>query len=93
MPVEPEIRTAAGVVRGRWENGVAIFRGVPYAQPPFGERRFAAPVTVRPWDGVRAALEFGPAVPQSGTMPVGDDCLTLNVWSPDLGSAGLPVLV
>ncbi|UAK30924.1 carboxylesterase family protein [Nocardia asteroides] len=102
MNIEPEIRTAAGVVRGRWEDAVAVFRGLPYAQPPFGIRRFAAPVPAQPWDGVRDASAFGPPVPQAGSaVPSmsGDtddgsgDCLTLNVWSPDLGAAGLPVMV
>ncbi|WP_280498101.1 carboxylesterase/lipase family protein [Nocardia asiatica] len=102
MNVEPEVRTTAGVVRGRRENAVAVFRGIPYARPPFGERRFAAPVPVAPWSGVRDALAFGPPVPQTGCAmsPVSSgadegsgDCLTLNVWSPDLGVAGLPVMV
>ena len=105
MDIEPEVRTAAGVVRGRWENAVAVFRGIPYAEPPFGSRRFGAPVAVQRWDGTRDALEFGPPVPQatragsvmssvSGSTSDGSaDCLTLNVWSPDLGAAGLPVMV
>lgn len=100
-----DVRTAAGVVRGRWESGVAVFRGIPYAEPPFGPWRFAAPVPVMPWDGVREAITFGPPVPQaghsgavmssvSGTVADGSgDCLTLNVWSPALGAAGLPVMV
>ena len=103
--VDVDIRTVAGVVRGRWESGVAVFRGIPYAEPPFGLRRFAAPVPVMPWGGVREAITFGPPVPQaghsgavmssvSGTAADGSgDCLTLNVWSPVLGAAGLPVLV
>ncbi|WP_433685001.1 carboxylesterase/lipase family protein [Nocardia sp. CA-119907] len=105
MSVEPEIRTTAGVVRGRWENAIAVFRGIPYAEPPFGSRRFGAPVRVQRWDGIRDALEFGPPVPRASNVGaamssvsgnVGDgseDCLTLNVWSPDLGAAGLPVMV
>jgi para-nitrobenzyl esterase len=105
VDIQPEVRTAAGVVRGRWENAVAVFRGVPYAEPPFGSRRFEAPVPVPRWDGTRDALEFGPPVPQathagsvmssvSGSTADGSaDCLTLNVWSPDLSAAGLPVMV
>ncbi|MEV6559833.1 carboxylesterase family protein [Nocardia sp. NPDC051756] len=94
MKTEPEIRTAAGVVRGRWEGAVAVFRGIPYAESPVGARRFAAPDAVRAWAGVRDALEFGPAVSQAGSPWSGDagNCLTLNVWTPDLG-AGLPVMV
>lgn len=95
MNREPEIRTAAGVLRGRREGPVAVFRGIPYAQPPVGPRRFAAPVPARSWDGVRAADEFGPPVPQQGRggLSRSSDWLTLNVWSPDLGAAGLPVMV
>jgi para-nitrobenzyl esterase len=102
VAVDPEVRTAAGVVRGGWENAVAVFRGIRYAQPPVGSRRFAPPVPALPWDGVRGALEFGPSVPQAGcamsSVPDGSDggsadWLTLNVWSPDLGAAGLPVMV
>ncbi|WP_433603242.1 carboxylesterase/lipase family protein [Nocardia sp. CA-135953] len=104
MHIEPEIRTAAGVVRGRWENTLAVFRGIPYAEPPVGSRRFGAPVAVLRWDGIRDALEFGPPVPQvahtgsvmsslAGSVDDGSaECLSLNVWSPDLGAAGLPVM-
>lgn len=105
MDLEPEVRTAAGRVRGRREGDVAVFRGIPYARPPFGAYRFGAPVPPEPWDGVRDALEFGPPAPQSARSgPTGEwevvgsgdgagDCLTLNVWSPDVGGAGLPVMV
>ncbi|MET8777363.1 carboxylesterase family protein [Nocardia sp. NPDC004654] len=105
MIVEPRVRTAAGFVRGRREGNVAVFRGIPYAAPPFGPRRFAAPVAAQRWDGIRDAVVFGPPVPQatnrasvmssvSGrTDDDSDDCLSLNVWSPDLGTARLPVMV
>ncbi|MFD9909960.1 carboxylesterase/lipase family protein [Streptomyces sp. NPDC059063] len=99
---EPEVRTAAGVVRGRRDTGVAVFRGIPFAQPPVGPLRFAAPRPVRAWDGVREAVSYGPPPPQGGHFGMdalardaaGDDWLTLNVWSPDPGpGAGLPALV
>lgn len=99
MNAGPEIRTTAGIVLGRWENAAAVFRGIPYAQPPFGALRFMAPVRAQSWDGVRNALEFGPPVPQAGFAITGGaddravDCLTLNVWTPDPGAAGLPVMV
>ena len=61
---EPEIRTAAGVLRGRMEAGLAVFRGIPYAEPPVGALRFAAPKAVSAWTGVRPAYSFGPQPPQ-----------------------------
>jgi para-nitrobenzyl esterase len=101
---EPVVRTASGLVRGRRDAaGVAAFRGIPFAQPPVGDLRFAAPRPARFWDGVREAAEFGPPPPQSayavttaptaapGTDP--DDWLTVNVFTPDPGAAGLPVMV
>ena len=103
---EPEVRTSAGVLRGRWEAELAVFRGIRYAEPPVGALRFAAPRPVRGWDGTRSAASFGPPSPQPGlsgtdrpvaqdrTDLVDEDWLTVNLWSPDPGpGAGLPVLV
>ena len=99
---EPVVRTAAGVLRGSREAGLAVFRGVRYAEPPIGALRFAAPLPVRGWDGVRAAESYGPPPPQPGPIGIGApapeagscDWLSVNVWSPDPApGAGLPVLV
>jgi para-nitrobenzyl esterase len=101
---DPVVRTASGSVRGRLEDGIAVFRGIPYAQPPSGALRFAAPQPAERWDGIRDAVAFGPSPPQSGLMPLllpgpalgadPHDWLTVNVWSPDLGAQqGLPVMV
>jgi para-nitrobenzyl esterase len=101
---EPEVRISAGRVRGRTEDGLAVFRGIPYAQPPLGEARFQAPRAVRAWDGVRDAYEFGPPTPQDANMGgrsdnglfsgTGDDWLTVNVWTPAPDSAARrPVMV
>src|SRR5689334_16869894 len=96
---EPEVRTAAGVLRGGREAGLAVFRGIPFAEPPVGALRFAAPQPVRSWDGVRPAVVYGPPPPQSGLLgasqdPTGDDWLTLNVWTPQPDPAAeLPVMV
>ncbi len=90
----PQVRTGAGVLRGRWDAGVAVFLGVRYAEPPVGTLRFAAPHPARPWAGVRPAVAFGPPPPQPGTAAPGTDWLTLNIFSPDPApAAGLPVLV
>ncbi|WP_406052025.1 carboxylesterase/lipase family protein [Kribbella sp. NBC_00889] len=102
VSAEPEVRTGAGVLRGGWAAGVAVFRGVPYAEPPVGELRFAAPRAVGGWTGVRAADSYGPPPPQAGVLATGarteegagDDWLSVNVWSSDPApGAGLPVLV
>lgn len=113
--VEPaqqvEVETPSGRVRGAWRGepgspaASAAFLGIPFAEPPVGDRRFAAPVTVAPWTGVREALSFG-ATPQRGDPGVtlipepsvpGESTLNVNVFTPSPGAAapgaGLPVLV
>ncbi|WP_353372296.1 carboxylesterase family protein [Mycobacterium sp.] len=93
--------TGLGDLRGTSEVGVGVWRGVPYAEQPVGERRFLAPAPLQPWTGVRDALEHGPLPPQGKSFVGGgrDDpkvrdeaCLTLTVWSPDT-SGSLPVMV
>jgi para-nitrobenzyl esterase len=100
-PADPEVYTTVGRVRGRTENGLAVFRGIPFAKPPIGPRRFRAPQAPEPWDGVRDATAFGPDAPQApfpGTPPVASvhsdtsDWLTVNVWTPDPDARTLPVL-
>jgi len=71
---DPEVRTAVGWVRGRWDEadgatGVAVFRGIPFARPPVGELRFLAPRRPARWDGVLDAATFGPVAPQA--LPAG----------------------
>ena len=88
-----EVRTVAGRVRGRREDGVVAFRGIPFAAPPVGRDRFAAPRRVAPWDGVRDAGRFGPPPPQPGVRAGGAEWLTVAVWTPDPGRVGLPVVV
>ncbi|MFB8176252.1 carboxylesterase/lipase family protein [Streptomyces sp. NPDC055966] len=99
----PVVRTASGAVRGLREQGLSVFRGIPFAAPPVGPDRFRAPRRPHPWEGTREAYAFGPPPPQeSGFLgrtaqprqPEGDDWLTLNVWTPDPDpSAARPVLV
>lgn len=83
------------------EEGVRAFRGVPFARPPVGPLRFAPPQPPDPWTGIRSAETFGP-VSHQGTIGLGfmgagqqtqsEDCLYLNVWTPDLGGRR-PVMV
>src|SRR6476469_8673174 len=100
-----EVRTTAGTVRGRRKDDLTVFRGIPFAAPPVGDARFAAPRPAVPWDGVREAFAFGPPAPQDlGSFrpagaalpppPPGDDWLTVNVWTPDPDPAARrPVMV
>ncbi|WP_072806886.1 carboxylesterase/lipase family protein [Rhodococcoides yunnanense] len=93
-------RTVYGQVEGIADDGIAVWKGIPYAAPPVGDGRLRAPVTPGSWSGVRSATEFGRIAPQSaqGPMPIdpsltlGEDCLTLNVWAPQ-DRHGLPVMV
>lgn len=102
------IDTPLGAIRGirrpvEGRSDIASFLGIPFAQAPVGDLRFAAPVPVEPWDGIRDALAFGPT-PQRGDPGVtlipepsvpGDSTLNLNVTTPAAGDddAKLPVLV
>ncbi|WP_380169811.1 carboxylesterase/lipase family protein [Kineococcus sp. DHX-1] len=92
--------TTAGGVRGRAaDRGVVSFRGVPYAAPPTGLRRFAAPAPVDRWEGVREARDPSPVAPQDprsgyGWSPAaGEDHLTVDVHVPADFPRDLPVLV
>src|SRR5438477_9483644 len=99
--MEPEVKTTSGVIRGRIEHGVHAFFGVPFAAAPWGERRFLAPAPHEPWDGVRPATEYGASAPQPAQgftivpEPIipGDNCLNVNVFTPDVGDVSMPVLV
>jgi para-nitrobenzyl esterase len=102
--MEPTVTTTYGKIRGQVRDGVASFLGIPYAASPTGPLRFRAPVPPAAWDGVRAADRLGAtppkpdyAAPFDTLLPepniAGDDWLTVNVWTPDPGRAGLPVMV
>jgi para-nitrobenzyl esterase len=99
------VETRHGMVRGSVADGIYTFKGIPYAAPPFGPNRLLPPQPVQPWSGVRDALVYGPKCPQPSYPPeialllppevggAGEDCLTLNIWSAELGPAGRPVMV
>ncbi len=99
-------RVETGALRGRIEDGVAVWRGAPYAAPPVGDLRWRPPQPASAWAGVREAAAFSPDCMQGrmptlpGTKtappaPLSEDCLYLNVWRPAEATADgrLPVLV
>jgi len=101
--MDPRVEIASGRIEGTHEDGVLVFRGIPYARPPQGALRLRAPLPPAPWPGVRDAKAFGAAAPQtpgrlaallgSPTETYLEDCLYLNVWTPGTGAARRPVLV
>lgn len=80
-------KVTGGEVRGVVKDGIASFKGIPFAAPPVGELRWKAPQPVKPWDGVRDADQFGPPPMQSALVALlsgvkpSEDCLYLNVWT------------
>jgi para-nitrobenzyl esterase len=94
------VQTASGAVRGAFAADHLLFAGIPYAAPPVGPLRFQPPALPLPWQGVRDASKFGPRCIQETEhdpdfgRPVSEDCLTLNVWTPNRATTGrLPVMV
>ena len=100
------VATAAGLVRGERRGDLAQWRGVPYAAPPIGARRFRPPEPPAAWAGVRDATRFGAASAQSRDLRLAmmsgitdkiatdEDCLTVNVFAPAPGAGGpYPVVV
>ncbi len=102
MDEQPIAITATGDLRGRATDGVAVFRGIPFAAPPTGALRFRSPRPVTPWPGVRDAtvaghsalhvLSGGSAWIYEDAGDPSEDCLYLNVWTPGLSGAR-PVMV
>src|SRR5215469_16980744 len=95
--------TSLGALRGASHDGVAAFRGVPYALPPTGHRRFTAAQPLQSWSGVRDATRHGPIAPQLPSRlrvamgdferPQDEDCLTLTICTPAPEGKTRPVLV
>ncbi|MBO9756035.1 carboxylesterase/lipase family protein [Xanthomonas phaseoli] len=89
----PLARVRGGALRGYRDQGVCVFKGIPYGSDT-APRRFQAPLQETPWQHVRDANGFGAAAPQlKASEPTSEDCLFLNVWTPGLRDGGKrPVL-
>ncbi|MEI9994307.1 MAG: carboxylesterase family protein [Rhizomicrobium sp.] len=102
----PLVALDGGKIAGETADGIAIFRGIPYAAPPVGALRWRQPARPASWSGVRDASKFGPSCPQAAPgdksniltyggapEPTSEDCLTLNVWAPAHVAKRAPVMV
>ena len=97
------VETRCGKLQGVDENGLTVFRGVPYARPPVGVLRLRAPRPPEPWAGVRDASRLGCSAWQNASVlgpmigfdvgEMSEDCLFLNIWTPACDGARRPVLV
>ncbi|MEZ5565691.1 MAG: carboxylesterase family protein [Gammaproteobacteria bacterium] len=95
----PVVQTDHGAVLGTTNDGINVFRGIPYAAPPVGALRWRPPGPASTWKGVRDATAFGPICPQdlrsaSPDTVQSEDCLSLNVYVPaGTAASKLPVMV
>jgi para-nitrobenzyl esterase len=97
----PQVTIAQGALAGAPEGSTSVFKDIPFAAPPIGDLRWRAPQPAASWSGIRDATKFGPICPQAPggmkgmeTHPESEDCLTLNIWSPNTTpGAKLPVMV
>ncbi len=99
------VETGYGRIEGLDQDGLSVFLGIPFAQPPVGEKRWLAPAPPEPWAGVRDAKAFGSCAIQStipgavgeligiATGETSEDCLYLNVWTPGCDARKRPVMV
>ena len=86
------VKVEQGLVQGVSEDGLTVYRGIPFAAPPVGDLRWRAPMPATNWNGILLADKFGPTPVQGGRGS--EDCLYLNVWSPAKSAKDrIPVLV
>lgn len=94
--IAEKVKTEKGWIQGISENGLTVFRGIPFAAAPVGQLRWKAPQPILAWTGVKSAEHFAPSPMQSGNPAGGknEDCLYLNVWTPAKSKTEhLPVMV
>ncbi len=93
--IAPVVKTDKGYIKGVTENGISVFKGVPYAAPPVNALRFKSPVDHIVWTDTLPAQKFGVVATQtSGKKVIGsEDCLTLNIYTPKADRQKRAVLV
>jgi para-nitrobenzyl esterase len=91
----PVVKTNKGYIKGETENGIAVFKSVPYAAPPMGSLRFMPPVEHTAWNDTLSAQEFGSIASQPGgkQMQGSEDCLSLNIYTPKADNRKRAVLI
>jgi para-nitrobenzyl esterase len=97
------VKVDGGALSGAVEDGVRVFKGIPFAAPPIGDLRWKPPQPPAAWSGVRSATEFSAACQQlpypptsiyySPPRPMSEDCLYLNVWTAAAANETRPVMV
>jgi para-nitrobenzyl esterase len=90
------VKVQEGLVQGVFEDGLTVYKGIPFAAPPVGDLRWKAPQAPAKWEGVRQTTKFAPAPMQGGNPPSGksEDCLYLNIWTPAKSASDkIPVMV
>jgi len=99
------VSTRSGKLEGNFQNGIYVFKGIPYAAAPVGNLRWMPPQPVKSWSGVRPAKKYGAIAlqnlmpvargigPDFSSQPQDEDCLFLNIWTPGLDDAKRPVML
>jgi para-nitrobenzyl esterase len=102
IQTDPVVKTKYGTLQGKSEQGLLVFKGIPYTSAMLGQNRWLPPLPVEPWKGIRKALEFSPIAPQMivpantpGAVqePQNENCLNLNIYTPGLDDKNRAVMV
>ena len=95
------IKIKTGKLQGFITDGISIFKGIPFAEPPIGELRLNNPIPKKPWDGILEVIKVGPEAPQPYNLNTPqprplqseEECLTLNLWTLVKEEEKVPVMV